>query len=88
VDNTIKKFLATIGEKGGRKSRRKLTKEQARTMVNVREARKAYLKYYHQCFWSYIPNLKITASDVKWVGEQIMKNGGREAWLTGIKLCR
>lgn len=36
-----KKYLAMIGSKGGKKSRRKLTPEQARAMVASRERRRA-----------------------------------------------
>lgn len=57
-------------------------------MVKIREARKAYAKFHSQCFWSYAPDLKIAAADVPWVASQLMKNGGREAWFAGAKLCR
>lgn len=57
-------------------------------MVKVREARKAYRKFYAKCFWSCNPDLEISISDVKWVGEQLMKYGNREAWILGSKLCR
>lgn len=36
----IKQYLATIGSKGGKKSRRTLTPEQAKAMVAAREAKK------------------------------------------------
>lgn len=36
----IKEFLTTIGSLGGKKSRRKLTPEQARAMVRAREAKR------------------------------------------------
>ena len=57
-------------------------------MVKVREARKAYAKFHAQCFWSYRPDLEITAQDIPWVAEQLMKQGGRDAWQAGAKLCR
>ncbi len=88
MKQAISAYLASIGEKGGRKSRRKLTSKQAQAMVKVREARRAYRKFYSQCFWSYRPDLDISINDVKWVGEQIMKNGSREAWNIGAKLCQ
>ncbi len=87
-ESTVKEYLAAMGRRGGVKSRRELTSEEAREMVKVREARRAYQKYYAQCFWSYRPDLKITQEDVAWVAEQLMKKGGREAWLLGKKLCR
>ena len=36
----IKKYLSEIGRKGGKKSKRKLTPEQAREMVRIREEKK------------------------------------------------
>lgn len=85
---SIRKYLSSIGRKGGLASRRKLSPELARDMVKVREARKAYVRFHPQCFWSYRPDLVITAQDVPWVAEQLMKHGGREAWEAGAKLCR
>lgn len=81
-------YLARIGARGGRKSRRTLDPETARAMVRVREARRAYRLYRTQCFWSYRPDLVIGTVDVPWVAEQLMKHGGREAWLAGVRLCR
>jgi len=88
MDKSIKDYFSSIGEKGGRLSRRKLEPEISRNMLKVREARRAYREYYAQCFWSYKPDLKISLNDVAWVGFQIMKHGGREAWIKGTKLCR
>ncbi|MEN8144426.1 MAG: hypothetical protein ABFS14_05685 [Gemmatimonadota bacterium] len=87
MDKPVKEYLASIGRKGGRKSRRSLDPETARQMVRVREARKAYRRFYGQCFWSYSPTLEIGADDVAWVAEQLMKNGNREAWRIGRSLC-
>lgn len=81
-------YLARIGARGGRKSRRTLDPETARAMVRVREARRAYCLFRAQCFWSYRPDLMIGTVDVPWVAEQLMKHGGREAWLAGVRLCR
>jgi hypothetical protein len=39
----VKKYLASIGSVGGKKSRRTLTPEQARAMVKVREAKQKNL---------------------------------------------
>ena len=88
MENSVRKYLAAIGSRGGKASRRKLTLDDARKMVKVREARRAYRRFHAQCFWSYAPALKITASDIPWVSEQLMKQGGREAWQTAAKLCR
>ena len=84
----IRRYLARIGARGGRKSRRTLDPETARTMVKVREARRAFRRFRTTCFWSYRPDLKITAADVPWVAEQLMKHGDREAWRIGARLCR
>lgn len=85
---SVKKYLAEIGSRGGRKSRRKLDPDTARTMVRVREARRAFRRFRVTCFWSYRPDLLITADDVEWVAEQLKKHGNREAWNVGAKLCR
>ena len=37
MDRAIREYLAKIGRKGGKKSRRTLTPEQAKAMVEVRE---------------------------------------------------
>ncbi len=84
----LRSYLAEIGRRGGRKSRRTLAPDTARAMVRVREARRAYRRFHTRCFWSYRPGLVITESDVPWVAEQLMKHGGRDAWHVGVKLCR
>jgi hypothetical protein len=88
MDPTIRDYLAAIGRRGGRASRRELSPPQARAMVRVREARRAYRRFYTQCFWSYAPDLRITAADVPWVVEQLRRHGGREAWDAAARLCR
>jgi hypothetical protein len=84
----INRYLARIGARGGRKSRRSLDPDTARTMVKVREARRAFARFRNTCFWSYRPDLEIGAADVPWVAEQLMKHGNREAWHAGARLCR
>ena len=88
MDPQVRRYLAEIGRRGGRKSRRKLDAEQARGMVRLREARRAFRLYHACCFWSSPPDLAISAADIEWVGEQLMRHGGREAWEKGAKLCR
>lgn len=83
----IRKYLSEIGRKGGLKSRRKLDVDTARSMVRVREARRAFRRFYADCFWSYRPDLVIGQDDVSWVAEQLMKHGTREAWVVGARLC-
>jgi hypothetical protein len=89
MDEAVRKFLSEIGRKGGKTGKRVLTSADARAMVKVREARKAYHKFYARCFWFCPPDLKITIGDIPWVSEQLMKQGGREGWFVGSKLaCR
>jgi hypothetical protein len=57
-------------------------------MVTVREARRAFRRFHAACFWSYRKDLVIGAPDVSWVAEQLMKQGGREAWEVAQRLCR
>ena len=84
----VKAYLAEIGRRGGRKSRRSLGPEAAREMVRVREARRAYRRFHAACFWSYDPAYRIGPSDIAWVAQQLRKHGGREAWEIAGKLCR
>lgn len=88
MDPNVRRYLARIGARGGRKSRRALDPAKAREMVRVREARRAYRRFHTQCFWSYDPEHRITAADIPWVVEQLRKHGGREAWLKAAELCR
>jgi hypothetical protein len=88
MNREVRRYLAEIGRRGGRKSRRLLDADQARSMVRVREARRAYRRFHARCFWSCPPDLVIGAADVSWVAEQLMRYGGREAWEKGAGLCR
>ena len=88
MDPKVRAYMSAIGRRGGQSSRRRLTPEQARNMVRVREARRAYKTFYARCFWSYDPNYVVTSKDVDWVAKQLMKLGDREAWELGSKLCR
>jgi hypothetical protein len=83
----LSRYLAEIGARGGRKSRRALASDTARDMVRVREARRAYRRFRTMCFWSYRPDLVIGTSDVAWVAEQLRKYGNREAWRVAARLC-
>ena len=84
----LSRYLAQIGSRGGRKSRRTLDADTARAMVRVREARRAFRRFRSTCFWSYRTDLVIGTADVPWVAEQLMKHGNREAWRVGARLCR
>jgi len=88
MSERIRKYLSHIGRRGGRKSRRTLDSETARNMVRLREAKRAYRRFHTRCFWSYDPDYALTLDDVEWVAGQLMRNGGREAWEIGAKLCR
>jgi hypothetical protein len=88
MSERIRRYLSQIGRRGGRKSRRTLDSETARNMVRLREAKRAYRRFHARCFWSYDPDYALTLDDVAWVAEQLMRNGGREAWEIGAKLCR
>ncbi len=88
MKDEVREFLSRIGRKGGKASRRTLDPEMARRMVLLREARRAFVKFRTQCFWSYRPDYKIGFEDISWVAQQLMKHGGREAWDAGAKLCR
>ena len=88
MKRNVKAYLAEIGRRGGRKSRRALDPETAREMVRVREARRAYRRFHTKCFWSFDPDYDIGLPDVAWVAEQLRKHGGRDAWEVSRKLCR
>jgi hypothetical protein len=88
MDRTVQAYLADIGRRGGRKSRRALDPETARAMVRVREARRAYRRFHAECFWSFDPAYVVGQSDVAWVAAQLRKHGGRDAWDVARKLCR
>ncbi len=84
----IKRYLAEIGRRGGIKSRRRLDAADARDMVRVREARRAFRRFRVSCFWSYRPDLPIGRDDVPWVAQQLRRHGNREAWRVAARLCR
>ena len=88
MKQAVHDYLAEIGRRGGRKSRRTLDSETAKNMVRVREARRAFRRFHAECFWSFDPNYLIGLADIPWVIEQLQKNGGREAWGAAARLCR
>ena len=87
MDPRTREYLASIGRKGGQKSRRALSPEDARLMVQVREARRAYKEFHTSCFWSFDPDYLVTEKDVPWVASRLMEFGGREGWARGTRLC-
>ena len=80
MTSEVRSYLAEIGRRGGRKSRRKLDPETARAMVRVREARRAFRKFHATCFWPYRKDLEIGLGDVDWVADTLKKNGDMRAW--------
>jgi hypothetical protein len=84
----VRSYFAEIGGRGGRRSKRTLTSEQAKAMVKVREARRAFKRFRALCFWSYNPDMKITIDDVAWVAETLRNHGNRKAWEVADYLCR
>lgn len=88
IPSTVRAYLAEIGSKGGRRSKRALATEQSRAMIRVREARRAFKRFRALCFWSYDPNMTITINDVPWVVETLRKHGNRQAWEIAEYLCR
>lgn len=88
MDPHVRAYLAEIGRRGGQKSRRRLSPEQARAMVRVREARRAYARFHTECFWSFDPDYKVTGADIDWVVDRLRTHGGRDGWSAAEKLCR
>lgn len=88
MSSEVRKYLAEIGRRGGKRSRRHLDPSAARDMVRVREARRAFRRFHSQCFWSFDPDYRVGLDDIPWVLEQLRKGGGREAWEAAGKLCR
>lgn len=88
MDPRVRAYLSAIGQRGGRRSRRHLTKEAAQEMVRLREARRAFRRFHAQCFWSTDPDYVLSAGDIPWVAGRLMTYGGRPGWEAGARLCR
>lgn len=80
--------MAQIGSKGGSKSKRKLSAEDARMMVKLREARRAYKKYYAMCFWHMKEDLIPKRKDLSIIAKYLKRYGDRQAYIIGRKLCQ
>jgi hypothetical protein len=80
MNSTIGRYMSTIGSRGGKKSKRRLDPAQARRMVAVREAQKAYDQHRHEYFWSYQEGAKIRFEDIEWVVQGLMNEGNRAAF--------
>ena len=86
--NQISVYLADIGRRGGKKSRRHLSSEQARDMVRVREARRAFRRFHAQCFWYMPADLEASLADIPEIVRGLRQNGGRHGFILADKLCR
>jgi hypothetical protein len=86
--NRVRKYLAEIGRKGGAKSRRRLSPEQARDMVRVREARRAFRRFRARCFWHLREDLEVGLEDIPEIVRGLRQHGGREGFILAEKLCR
>ena len=87
VEANISRYLAEIGRKGGQRSRRTLRPEQARAMVRIREARRAYREFHDRCFWSSPSTYQVREGDIPWVIEQLQAHGGSRGWERASRLC-
>jgi hypothetical protein len=76
----LKAYLAWIGSRGGKKSRRTLDPAAARRMVALREARKAYRDFSLECFWSYKPNARIEFETIPLVLSGLKTEGDKRAF--------
>ena len=83
----VNAYLADIGRKGGKKSRRRLSPDDARNMVRVREARRAFREFHAQCFWFVRPDIEITLVDVPEIARGLRQNGGKRGFILAAKLC-
>lgn len=84
--SSVSAYLARIGRKGGAKSRRRLSAEEARDMV--REARRAFRTFHAQCFWYMREDMEVMLADVPEIVRGLRQNGGRQGFLLAAKLCR
>ncbi len=84
----IHAYLSQIGRTGGRKSRRHLSSEDARKMVRLREARRAFRMFHAQCFWHMPEDMPITQHDLPAIIRGLRTNGGRRGYQAADRLCR
>ena len=86
MDRAVREYLRQIGRRGGKRSRRALSRGDAQEMVLLREARRAFSRFRTSCFWSTDPELKMTMTDVPWIIDNLRRFGDREAWGVAQKL--
>ena len=88
IERSVSQYLAEIGRKGGKRSRRQLSSQEARDMVRVREIRRAFREFYARCFWYMRPDADLGLGDLAEVVRGLRKNGGREGFRRAARLCR
>lgn len=88
VSEEVKAYLRGIGAKGGKKSRRKLDPAQARRMVAVREARRAFRENKTQCFWSFNPEWKIEHEQVPLVIRTLRTEGNAKTFALAKRIAK
>jgi len=86
--SAITDYLREIGRRGGQKSTRRLPASDARRMVAVREARKAFRQHKTDCFWSFDPEWRVGVEDVPLVIQTLRKEGNRQAFEKARSLQR
>lgn len=57
-------------------------------MVRVREARRAFRRFYGPCFWHMREDLKVGLEDIPEIVRGLRTHGGREGFILAAKLCR
>ena len=84
----IHDYLRRIGRNGGLKSKRRLSSADARDMVRVREALRAFRKFHAQCFWYLREDMTVSRDTIPEIVRGLRQNGGRDGYLLAEKLCR
>ena len=84
----LSEYFSRIGRKGGLRSRRQLSSDQARDMVRVREARRAFRNFHTQCFWYLRPDLVVKRDDIPEIVRGLRQHGGQKGFQIAARLCR
>jgi hypothetical protein len=88
VPKEVRAYFSALGRKGGTKSRRRLSSEDAKKMVRIREARRIFRKFHAQCFWYMRPDLDVTLEDIPVLVRGLRQNGGRQGFIIAARLCQ
>ena len=84
---SVRAYFSRIGRKGGVRSRRALSSADARNMVRVREARRAFRDFHAQCFWYLRGDMAVTLDDLPEIIRGLRRNGGRKGFLVAARLA-